>query len=89
FDIASRPELVMRMFGIKIATLSMINLTAIAVIIMLSLVHYHSLLTGTRVQNGLTIFKTLLILVFICTGFTMGSGSVENFAMPESAREKV
>ncbi len=36
FDIASRPELVMRMFGIKIATLSMINLTAIAVIIMLS-----------------------------------------------------
>ena len=33
-----------------------------------SLLHYHSLHVGSNVQNGLTIFKVVLIVVFILAG---------------------
>jgi APA family basic amino acid/polyamine antiporter len=53
---------------------------AIAIIIIFSLIHYHSLLMGTRVQNVLTLFKIGLILAFIVTGLCWGNGSTDHFS---------
>ena len=66
--------------GIDIIIISPVTILAAAIIIILSLVHYHSLLLGTRIQNGLTIFKITLICVFILTGFCFGSGSAANLS---------
>jgi len=66
--------------GIDIIIISPVTILAAAIIIILSLVHYHSLLLGTRIQNGLTIFKTTLICVFIIAGFCFGSGSAANLS---------
>ncbi len=56
-----------------------ITLLALAVIVVFSLVHAHSLVAGSRVQNVLTSFKVILILVFIAAGLAVDAGSVENF----------
>jgi APA family basic amino acid/polyamine antiporter len=66
-------------FGFQAATLSVVNITAVAAIILFSLLHYHSVATGGRIQNVLTIANFALILFFIIAGFVFGSGSVENF----------
>jgi len=55
------------------------GLLAIAVIVLISVVHYHSLRVGSRVQNALTMFKIGLVLVFIVAGFAFGQGSFEHF----------
>ncbi len=52
---------------------------AIVVIILISLVHYHSIRFGSRVQNALTVFKITLVLVFIIAGFLAGTGSFHHF----------
>ena len=67
------------LFGFTDIHLSLIPLTAITVIIFISFFHYHSLRLGSRIQNGLTIFKILLILTFIATGFSLGKGSIHHF----------
>ncbi len=67
--------------GIRLAAFSWLNLTAVAVIVLFSLIHYHSLTTGSRVQNGLTVFKIGLLLVFVAAGFWFGSGSTAHFEM--------
>jgi len=67
--------------GIRMATFSWLNLTAVAVIVLFSLIHYHSLTAGSRVQNGLTIFKISLLLIFVAAGFWFGSGSIAHFEM--------
>ncbi|MDY6822881.1 MAG: amino acid permease [Thermodesulfobacteriota bacterium] len=64
---------------VDVLVLSSVTLTAVAVILMFSLVHYHSLTTGSRVQNALTLFKVIFIVVFICAGFWFGKGSVDHF----------
>ena len=69
--------------GLRLATLSWQNLTAVAVIVLFSLVHYHSLAAGSRVQNALTLFKICLLLVFVAAGFAVGNGSMAHF---EAAR---
>ncbi len=66
--------------GIDIITISPVTILAASIIIILSLVHYHSLLLGSRIQNGLTIFKITLICIFILTGFCFGSGSAANLS---------
>jgi len=65
---------------IGILAISPITMLAITVIIMFSLIHYHSVFLGARVQNCLTIFKVGLIIVFVTTGFCLGQGSIENFS---------
>ena len=55
------------------------GLLAIAVIVLISVVHYHSLRVGSRVQNALTVFKIGLVLVFIVAGFVFGKGSFDHF----------
>jgi APA family basic amino acid/polyamine antiporter len=70
--------------GVPLVTLSPLTLTAIAVIVLFSLVHYHSLHVGSRVQNGLTLFKIALVVVFIVAGVSLGKGSLENFSSAPS-----
>ncbi|MFA6009037.1 MAG: amino acid permease [Desulfobacteraceae bacterium] len=66
-------------------TLTPMSLVAIAVIILISLVHYHSLRIGSRVQNALTIFKIALVLVFIVAGFLLGKGSFAHFHLTSAS----
>jgi len=66
--------------GLEILTISPITLLAAAIIIVFSLIHYHSLFLGSRVQNGLTIFKIGLIVVFVVSGLFLGNGSTGNFS---------
>lgn len=66
--------------GIRMLTLSPVTLLALAVIIFLSFIHYHSLGLGTRVQNGLTLFKIGFILIFISAGLFIGDGSMSHFS---------
>lgn len=83
--IDQNPEKVFSCFGTPVMTLSPANLLAVAMIVVFSLMHYHSLITGSRIQNGLTLFKTALILVFIIAGFAVGKGSIEHFSAPGAA----
>jgi len=65
---------------IGILAISPITILAITVIIIFSLIHYHSVFLGARVQNCLTVFKIGLIVVFVTAGFCLGHGSTENFS---------
>ncbi len=65
--------------GITLISITPSTFIAIGVIVLFSLVHYHSLLTGSRVQNGLTLFKLAFILVFIGAGLCFGEGSFGHF----------
>jgi APA family basic amino acid/polyamine antiporter len=65
---------------IGILAISPITMLAITVIIIFSLIHYHSVFLGARVQNSLTVFKIGLIIVFVAAGFCLGHGSTENFS---------
>ncbi len=72
-------QLPITVFGFQAATLSAVNITAVAVIVCFSLLHYHSVITGSRIQNVLTLSNFALILFFIIAGFAFGNGSTENF----------
>jgi basic amino acid/polyamine antiporter, APA family len=71
---------VLTMSGVQLVTLSPLTLTAIGVIIVFSLIHYHSLRIGSRVQNGLTLFKIILVVLFIGAGLLLGKGSTDHFS---------
>jgi APA family basic amino acid/polyamine antiporter len=74
------PEFTLRFFEINILTISPITIIAVAIIIIFSLIHYHSLFLGTRVQNGLTVFKIGLIVAFVAAGLFLGHGSTSHFS---------
>ncbi|MBW1716718.1 MAG: amino acid permease, partial [Deltaproteobacteria bacterium] len=74
------PEFTVPFLGVNILSISPITTLAVAIIIIFSLIHYHSLFLGTRVQNGLTIFKIGLIVVFVVAGLCLGYGSTGNFS---------
>lgn len=74
------PEFAVPLLGTHIPALSPITILAASIIIILSLVHYHSLFLGTRVQNGLTVFKIALIVVFVLAGLWVGNGSITHFS---------
>jgi APA family basic amino acid/polyamine antiporter len=65
---------------VGVLTMSFNSVLAISAIIIFSLVHYHSLLFGSRVQNGMTIFKIGFIVLFVLAGFFLGDGSTTNFS---------
>lgn len=62
--------------------LSPVTLLAILIIIVFSIIHWYSLNFGSRVQNILTLFKIMVILVFIAAGVCLGRGSMEHFSQP-------
>lgn len=68
------------LFDTNILTISPVTILAIAATIILSLIHYHSLRIGSRVQNALTLFKISIIIIFITAGFFLGQGSSSHFA---------
>jgi len=68
--------------GIIYLKLSPGTMLAACTVAVISLAHSHSLKLGTRLQNTLTAFKILLLLLFVVMGFCLGQGSVENFHHP-------
>ncbi len=65
--------------GLPLLTLSPVTLLASGVIVIFSLVHSHSLFLGSRIQNGLTLFKVALIMAFVVLGLGWGQGSLDHF----------
>jgi APA family basic amino acid/polyamine antiporter len=78
-DAGAGGGMALSLFGLRLATFSWLNLTAAGLIILFSMLHYHSLTTGSRVQNMLTLFKISLLLIFVIAGFAVGDGSFSNF----------
>ncbi|OIP31429.1 MAG: amino acid permease [Deltaproteobacteria bacterium CG12_big_fil_rev_8_21_14_0_65_43_10] len=74
------PIITIPCFGINILTISSITLLAAAIIIILSMIHYHGLLLGTFIQNSLTVFKITVIIAFIVAGLSFGNGSLSNLS---------
>lgn len=60
--------------------LSATTVSAMAVVVVLSLVHYHSLKFGRRVQNALTAFKILFLVALVVGGFAFGRGDAGRLA---------
>jgi APA family basic amino acid/polyamine antiporter len=58
-----------------ILVLSPQSLVAVLVVLALSTLHYHSLKVGSRVQNLLTIFKVVFIVIFISLGLLSEQGA--------------
>ena len=75
FSIPAGGGTVLSLLGMPLITISSANILAIGVICLFTLVHYHSLRVGSRVQNLLTLFKVTLVVVFIIAGFFFGNGS--------------
>lgn len=76
-------EYVCTLSGVTILTLSPVSLTAIAIVVIISLAHYHSLSLGTKIQNILTLFKLGFILCLVVAGFCCGRGEGGRmFSMP-------
>lgn len=71
--------------GVKVAAFSPLTIVSICMIVIFSLLHYHSLRIGSRVQNGLTLFKIGLVVVFIGAGFLLGDGSIDHFSAASSS----
>ena len=65
--------------GWTLVTLSPVTLLAVGVIVTFALIHRHSLMLGSRVQNLLTLFKLALILTFVVLGLGWGQGSLAHF----------
>jgi basic amino acid/polyamine antiporter, APA family len=75
FQIPAGKVTVLHSLGTPVVALSPLNLVAIGVIGVFTMIHYHSLRTGSRVQNLLTLFKVALVVGFITAGFSIGRGS--------------
>lgn len=63
---------VLRVAGTPVVTLSLQTILACTVILCFSVLHYHSLHLGTRVQNSLTLLKVAILVFFIVAA--AGSG---------------
>ncbi len=76
----AQPQFSLTISDIAILTVSPVTLVAIASIVVLSLIHYHSITVGSRVQNTLTSLKIVIIVLFITGGFLLGTGSLSHFS---------
>ena len=75
------PMWVLRIAGIPLITISFKTITACGVILCITLLHYHSLRVGTRVQNSLTLLKVGIIVVFVVCAIIVGKGDTGHFKM--------
>ncbi|MDY7039227.1 MAG: amino acid permease [Thermodesulfobacteriota bacterium] len=80
FPLIPEFEITLSLMGISIFKISSISISATSVIIIFSLVHSHSIFIGSRIQNGLTLFKVGLIIVFVLVGLGLGCGSPSHFS---------
>jgi len=55
------------------------TMTACSVILVITLLHYHSLRLGTRVQNGLTLLKVAIIIALVAAALVSGRGDPTHF----------
>ena len=78
-SIETGPPLVVPVMGIPFVSISLQSLVAISVVILFSVVHYHSLKVGSRVQNLLTLFKIGIVVGFISAGLLSENGTAANF----------
>ncbi|MFH0730720.1 MAG: amino acid permease [Pseudomonadota bacterium] len=78
FSLPAGEKIVWGLFGMPLITVSPPTVVAIGVICLFTLVHYHSLRMGSRVQNLLTLFKVALVVVFLIAGFCLGHGSFDH-----------
>ena len=85
FSISGTSDWTLTIAGTPIIAISPLTLTAIAAIVVFSLIHCHSLRIGSRVQNALTVFKITLVVVFIGAGLWVGDGSTDHLAPMPSA----
>jgi len=65
--------------GMPMFALSVPVILAVAIVLLLSLLHVHSLRVGSRIQNLLTVFKVALVAVFIGAGLSSNGGSMDHF----------
>ena len=70
----------------RLLGISPVSVPAIAAIVTFSLVHYHSLHPGQRVQNFLTACKIAFILLFVVAGFGLGQGDPSRPDLPRPYR---
>ncbi len=61
-------------YGRRWVSITPVSIVAIGAVLLFSLVHYHSLRLGQWVQNGLTGFKVLFILLLGIGSFCFGNG---------------
>ncbi|MBW2614709.1 MAG: amino acid permease [Deltaproteobacteria bacterium] len=80
FSLSPAPIMTFSILGVNIISISPLCMVAIGAIIIFSLIHYHSLRVGSRVQNVLTLFKIGIVLVFIMAGLCWGNGSTSHFS---------
>ena len=63
-------------------TVSPQTLVALALIVVLTVVHVRGLGPGRVVQNILAVSKVAILVVLIVAGFSIGTGSIGNFTLP-------
>ena len=80
FSLSPGPLITLPFLGLNIVTISPLTILASGLIIVFSLFHYRGLLLGSRVQNGLTIFKVIIIILFIVAALWLGKGSMSHFS---------
>lgn len=80
FSLPSVTLFTFTLFGRDIVLVSTASFMAVLAVIVLSLVHMHSVRLGSRVQGVLTVFKLAVIAAFIVGGFLVGRGSLSHFS---------
>lgn len=62
------------------------KLMAISIILIFTVIHSHGVVFGSKVQNGLTILKVVLIIGLIIAGFTVGEGNFQHLKASQNFR---
>ena len=74
------PVWIIRIADIPILTVSLQTGIACGVILCFTFLHYHGVRIGTRVQNSLTIFKIIIIGIYVLASIIWGRGDATHFA---------
>lgn len=78
----SQPDpFIIQLGSIPLFQISPTVAVAIAMILAISLLHFHSVRLGSRFQNILTLFKVLLIVLFTAGAIFLGDGSITHFTI--------
>ena len=77
--VSAGSDRVVELFGVTLLTFSAPVMLAICVVLVLSILHVHSLRVGSRIQNLLTLFKIALVVCFIAAGLASSGGSADRW----------